>query len=310
MNHISKLKLSPDLIHLIECLFRFEYSEKKSVTKEVSTILDCSIAYTSSLRKKWKKNNGSILNYQKKLKVTEEQAIAKKAKAKHFTSAKECKTCGNNIRYTSNRACIVCCTLPADKKEEKKEAALEKKKHQIHKLKKLHEKQEEENKPKTNFPSLPVINREDRIFFGCTFSAELENDFSIAKGLQRFFEKTIENPDIPNKEIAVSTLLEVPLVKARRIIKKQALFGKKYLIPKIQELLKAEQSLADLYDLKHYQSHISCHKCSSSLKYTIDMGCKGCMQPEQDTSVKNKLPTTIAQSGDSDQGQSKITRHA
>lgn len=310
MNHISKLKLSPDLIHLIECLFQFEYSEKKSVTKEVSTLLDCSTAYTSSLRKKWKKNNGSILNYQKKLKVIEEQAIAKIEKVKHFTSAKECKTCGNNIRYTSNRACIVCCTLPADKKEEKKEVALEKKKHQIHKLKKLHEKKEAEKKPKINLPSLPAINREDRIFFGCTFSDELEKDFSIAKGVQRVFEKIIEGTDTSAKESEVSTLFEVPVAKARRIIKKRTLVGKEYLIPKIQELLKVEQSLAGLHDLKHYQSHVSCHKCSSSLKYTINMSCKKCTQAKEDIPLKNKSPTIITQSDVSDQGQSKTMRRA
>lgn len=303
MNHISKLKLCPDLIHLIECLFQFESSEKKSVTKEVCTILDCSIAYTSSLRKKWKKNNGSIFNFQKKLKVTEEQAIAKTLKTKHFTSAKECKNCGNNVRYTSNRACIVCCTLPADKKEEKKEAALERKKHQIDKLKKLHNKQEAQTNCKISSPSLPIISREDRICFESTFSNELEKDFTIAKELQRTFEKIIENTDILDKAGPVSKLLEVPEARARRIIKKRGLVGKRYLIPKIQALLKVEQSLATLHNLKSYQSHISCFKCDSSLKYTINKSCKSCVQKRQNALQKNKLPTTIAKLDDSDQGQ-------
>ncbi len=310
MNHINKLKLSPDLIHLIECLFQYENSEKKSVTKEVCSILDCSIAYTTSLRKEWKKNNGSIINYQKKLKVTEEQAIAKLNKTKHFTSAKECKTCGNNVRYTSNRACIVCCTLPAHEKEAHKEAALKRKKHQISKLQKLNALNETKKKQKSNLPPLPIIQRENRVVFKNTFSTELEGCFNNAKELQRSFENIFENKELTDKAEQVAALLEVPLTKANRIIKQRATAGKKYLIPKIHELLKAEQELASFYRLKVYESHIPCRKCTSRLRYPSNRGCKPCLQKKKKIIPKDSLLTSVHKTDVKHPGQLQITRHA
>lgn len=297
MNSKDSLKFNPSLIHIIECLFWYEHRNDTSTTKEITTILGCSAPYATALRTLWKKGNGELKFKIKRTKVKTEQIKAKKDKKKHFTSEKACRTCDGVIRYTSNRSCVVCCTMSKEEKAVLKEHLATTKAKQIPKdIAKIKAKEKPIERKPIHFPSFPIINKKERVGFGNTNTKATALQFIEACKKQSEFIAIMNTAPSADAKQAIQDLLKVPKAKARTLIERYLNSPENFQLPILTALVKIEQEEAISKRLKKYKSFIPCAKCNEREKYSVNRACVSCaLSYQKNVSERKSSIQTITQ---------------